>query len=178
MITRPRAKQPAAPERVPRAQLTTAHFERHPIWASVLQTDAGEPWYRERDGLLDTFRPWTGPTPIEGLAALVSATAVLADGTRLAGCMSAGNPQGRPPIEALQPHLFLPDGRLVALYWQHFPLPDARLRKRIYRALGRTPDEVFPIGFTARRGLSKGLQRVTVEGFTRSEVIERVDWRW
>jgi hypothetical protein len=76
------------------ADLVSADFDRHPVWIGCHTTDHDEPWYDDTDE--ETFRPWTGPLPIdpsEGML-LVRATIELSDGTQFPGFVTPALDEG------------------------------------------------------------------------------------
>ena len=113
--------------------LVEADFQRHPVWHD--ETDE------------ETFRPWTGETPVhpsDGML-LVRATGTLPDGTRFPGFLT-------PAFEAddlgsMQPHLFV-GGTLFGLWGGGFGVSQ-ELRAEFYEAVRRGSDDAFPVRFEA-----------------------------
>lgn len=159
--TKPSAPKP---ELVQAWDFTREHFERHPVWVSCHVEDYDEPWYEDTDEA--TMRPWTGPLPAEpsvgGLEA--RATCILADGTRLDGSLTPAAPgESGQLLATMQPTMFLPDGSLV-FFWEGSVKQDEQ-HARLYRALGKSAAEIFPIQCAALEGLVGGISRCTVDGF-------------
>lgn len=153
------------PELVQFADLTTAHFDRHPVWINCHVADYDEPWYDETDE--ETFRPWTGPLPTdasEGML-LARATFTLADGSTLDGFLTPAVP-GDPTrlLGLMQPNPFLPGGGLGA-FWEGGFARDAAEHAKLYSAVGKTAAQVFPLRFAARPGLVTGIVDGRLEGF-------------
>ena len=153
------------PELVQFGDLTPSHFDRHPVWIACHIADYDEPWYDETDE--ETFRPWNGNLPVDATygMTLVRADFTLADGTRLTGFLTPAAEGG--PLELLgvmQPQLFRPDGTLGA-FWEGRFGRDAAEHAAFYRALGKTPAEVFPVRCAAQAGLATGIVEAVLEGF-------------
>ena len=76
------------PELVQFGDLTPEHFERHPVWIQCHVVDYEAPWHDDTDE--ETFRPWSGPLPVDPSDALflVRATASLSNGTTLRGFLT------------------------------------------------------------------------------------------
>jgi hypothetical protein len=156
-MTRPELKQ--------FGDLTAADFERHPVWIECHVADYDEPWYEETDE--ETFRPRTGDLPAdpaEGML-LVRATIRLRDGTTLPGCVT-------PTFEAndlgtQQPQLFVGNQRFY--FWGGVPGVPAKERERMYAALGKKADEVFPLRFEVDPTVSVGATSGEVQGFYRTD---------
>jgi hypothetical protein len=136
------------------------HFEAFPVWASCHSFDYDEEWFDETDE--ETFRPWEGRMPVdpaEGMF-LVLCTLTLSDGTELHGFF---NPQAGPEplnLGTIQPYVFLPGGTVFGFWFGMKPC-DQNDRTNFYRALSKSPSEVFPVHFAARPGLTSG---ATVSG--------------
>jgi hypothetical protein len=155
------------PQLVQFADLTPAHFAAHPCWIQCHVVDYDQPWHDDTDE--ETFRPWTGPLPVdpsEGML-LVAADLTLADGTALTGFVTPAFPKDAQDSGLLgfqQPQIFLPSGRRESFWDGGFSRP-AEARKRFYAEWGRAPDQVFPVRFAARAGLTTGLASGEVPGF-------------
>jgi hypothetical protein len=63
----------------------------------------------------------------------------------------------------LQPHLFAPSGERIAFWFGRFPWPEQI--ESAYRALQRTPDQIFPIRFQVREDLTTGVCAGEIPGF-------------
>jgi hypothetical protein len=138
--------------------LKSDDFDRHPVWVQCHVIDYDEPWHKDTDE--ETFRPWTGPLPVDPDQAmfLVKASFELADRTRLLGFVT---PATTNDLGILQPRLFAPNGKVIS-FWvvsvdQH--------REAAYKALAKKPAEIFPIRFAAESGLCRGVASGTLEGF-------------
>jgi hypothetical protein len=154
------------PQLVQFGDLTPHHFVEHPVWASCHSFDYDEPWYDETDE--ETFRPWTGPTPVEpsdGMF-LVPADFFLADGTRLGGFLTPATAGETAPriLGTVQPQVFLGSGDRVAFWLGMFGNP-ADAAASLYAALGKSANAVFPIRFEAASGLATGTTAGEVLGF-------------
>lgn len=155
------------PELVQFADLTPAHFAAHPVWIQCHVVDYDQPWHDDTDE--ETFRPWTGPLPAgpEEGTVLVAADLMLADGTTLSGFVTpafAKDAEDPGLLGFQQPQVFLTSGRRESFWDGGFPRP-AEARERFYAELGRTPNQVFPVRFAARAGLTTGLAQGEVPGF-------------
>ena len=156
---------PTKPELVQFGDFTPAHFVRHPVWISCHIVDYDEPWHDETDE--ETFRPWTGPMPADATEGMLLARAdfVLADGSRLAGFLTPAV-EGDPAelLGIIQPQVFLPGGALGAFWEGRFGRDDAA-HLAFYQALGRTPDDVFPMKCSVPDGLVTGISQSVLRGF-------------
>ena len=179
------------PEMKQEYDLTPADFERRPVWVGVHNLDMDEPWYEESDE--ETFRPWTGPLPFAekiGIA-LVKATFVLADGSVYPGyCRAVADDWDLPPSPMMMRDEILKKPaswsamhggvQLSVLLLQSptiyingrpfdFQLRIPRLRKTcvqsFYAAVGKTPQDVFPLRFAADSGLAAGIISGKLDGF-------------
>ena len=153
------------PELVQFGSLTPAHFDRHPVWIACHIADYEESWYDDTDE--ETFRPWTGPLPVDASEGMTLARAdfTLADGTRLGGFLTPaveGDPSG--PLGIMQPQLFLPDGTLGG-FWEGMFGRDPSVHAAFYQTLGKSPAEVFPVTCSVQPGLATGIITAVLEGF-------------
>lgn len=171
--------------------LTPADFKRHPAWVSVHNFDSDEPWYEQSDE--ETFRPWTGPLPFREARGFVlfAATFRLADGSLFAGYCRSVRDDWDAPIAPLPRSN---GGRGEARSWSdshagsplsvlllqsptifigerafdfHLRTPDLRgaAVRNFYAAIGKTPREVFPVAFAAKRsGLAEGVTSGRLDG--------------
>ena len=161
------AARPAKPELVQFGDLTVEHFRRHAVWVGVHTMDYDEPWYDDTDE--ETFRPWLGERPIEPDTAmfLVRAKLRLTDGTEADGFVTAASaltPDGDADLGLMQPQMFLPDGALAA-FWMGMLTEQSDAHARLYRALGREANRVFPITFSMDEGLARGVAEGEIKGF-------------
>ena len=143
--------------------LTRDDFARSPVWVQC-HTDPG--WWggsHEED-----CRPWGGPLPVApGFAVfLVRATFSLPDSAVLEGFITPYS-EKRPPtfhvVREMQPHVFLPSGRLVG-FWQGVG-EAPQWKQALYAEMDR--ENCFPIKFAALPGLTRGGQAGEIHGFCR-----------
>ena len=143
--------------------LSPADFERYPVWIACHTEDSAEPWFNETDE--ETFRPWTGPLPVgpsDGML-LVRATFELHDGSHHDGFLTPAFKEGE--IGALHPHLFVGDQSFG--FWGGMFGVSADRRRAFYGALGKSPEAIFPIRFSADPNLATGVVAGRVDGFYR-----------
>lgn len=149
--------------------LTREDFDRHPVWIGSHTADYDKPWYEDTDE--ETFRPWTGDLPAdasEGML-LVRATFELPDGSRHSGFLTpAPNPGD---LGTQQPQLFA-GARRFGFWGGMFGIPIEE-RQSLYAALGRQPNDVFPLRFSADPALATGDNRGQVIGFYRFAIGDR-----
>ncbi len=144
--------------------LTVADFAKHPVWVSVHILDYDEPWYDDTDE--ETFRPWTGELPVgpvEGML-LVRAKMTLADGRILEGFFTPQSKKETLSLATMQPQLFLPSGKRCDFWDGMFKRP-AGERKLIYQELGKDASAIFPVHFSAEKGLATGRVAGSIPGF-------------
>jgi hypothetical protein len=155
------------PQLVQFGDLSPAHFAAHPVWVGCHVSDYDQPWYDGTDE--ETFRPWTEALPVDprdGMY-LVRASFALADGTTLQGFVTpivSENGTGHRALGKSQPQLFLPSGELVG-FWLGMTGQPAEAGAALCAALGKSPTAVFPIRYSAPRGLAAGLTAGEVHGF-------------
>jgi hypothetical protein len=143
--------------------LSAADFDRHPVWIACHTEDFVEPWFNETDE--ETFRPWTGALPVgpsDGIS-LVRATFELHDGSRHDGFLTPAAKEG--DLGTLQPHLFF-SGESFG-FWGGVAGVRPDRRTAFYEALGKGPEAIFPIRFSADPELAAGVVTGQVEGFYR-----------
>ncbi len=143
--------------------LTREDFERHPVWVGCQTVDYDEPWYDDTDE--ETFRPWNGVLPAdaaEGML-LVGAVLELRDGTKCAGFVTPS--VGEPDLGVQQPQIFA-GGRRFAFWGGVAGTPESE-RHELYAALGKTPEQVFPVRFRADSGLTTGVADGEIPGCCR-----------
>ncbi len=122
-------------------------FDRHPVWIQCHVVDYNEPWYADTDE--ETFRPWTGELPVAFLeeVLLVRADFKLPDGSIYPGFVT-------PAIEGLskqQPQMFVGNRRFS--FWGGVIGVSEEAEQELSAALGKTPDAIFPLRFSADPGL-------------------------
>ncbi len=139
-------------------------FARHPVWLSCHSVDYDEPWYSETNE--ETFRPHAGSLPVDtDQMYLVRCVFELSSGEKLDGFAT-------PAADAedwgtIQPQVFAFDGKRYGFWLGMSGKPG--VAADFCRALGKTPDSVFPIRFGPMPGLTSGECAGCVRGFmTRS----------
>jgi len=143
--------------------LTPEDFERHPVWIGCHTVDYDEPWYENTDE--QTFRPWSGKLPAgpsEGML-LVKATLELRDGTRHSGFVTPSSKAG--DLATQQPQIF--GGARRFAFWGGIFGVQQEERQALYAALGKSPDQVFPLRFSVGPNLATDVTTGQVEGFYR-----------
>jgi hypothetical protein len=143
--------------------LTPSDFDRYPVWIACHTVDSDEPWYENTDE--ETFRPWTGPLPVdpsEGML-LVRATIELNDRTRYEGFVTPAFEAG--DLGTQQPQIFV-QGRRFGLWGGMFGVP-LEERTAMYDALGKKADAVFPLRFSADPAVAGGVASGLAAGFYR-----------
>ncbi len=133
------------------------------MWIGCHTADYDEPWYENTDE--QTFRPWTGELPADAFKGmlLVKASLELRDGSRHAGFVTPAPNEGE--LGTQQPQIFAANQRFS--FWGGiFGVPEEG-RKALYAALGKSPDEVFPLRFSADPSLATLVTTGKVDGFYR-----------
>ena len=158
-------------------ELTPEDFERHPVWILCHTADYKKPWYKDVDE--ETFRPWTEELPATVLreTLLVRAEFELWDGSRYPGFVTPlvegydtlpnGRRlgEGRHPLGRQQPQIFVDNKRFG--FWGGIIGISKQEQREFYAALGKEPEQVFPLQFRAEAGLANGLLTGKVDGFYR-----------
>ena len=145
------------------ADLTPADFERHPVWIACHTEDYAEPWFNETNE--ETFRPWMAALPVgpsDGML-LVRAAFEAHDGSRHDGFLTPAFKEG--DLGMLQPHLFA--GGKSFGFWGGMVGVQSDQRTAFYKALGKGPEAIFPMRFSADSGLATGVVAGQVDGFYR-----------
>jgi hypothetical protein len=159
-------------------ELGPEDFVRHPVWILCHTADYKERWYKDTDE--DTFRPWTKELPAIVLreTLLVRADLELWDGSHYSGFITplvdghdtltgGGRPDfARHPFARQQPNIFVGDSRFG--FWGGRPGISKQKQHEFYSAIGKQPEQIFPLQFHAEDGLANGLLTGRVEGFYRS----------
>jgi hypothetical protein len=148
----------SAPELKQFGELEPEDFQRHPVWIGCHTADYGKPWYEDTDE--ETFRPYDGTFPAdpsEGIL-LVRAVIELSDGSRYPGFVTPGLGLG-----TQQPQVFVGDS--VFGFWGGIAGIPEPSQRELYAALGKSPDEIFPVRFAADVGLVTGRPAGQIEGF-------------
>ena len=186
-------KKVPVPELKQRPDLSLADFERQPVWVSVHNMDFGKPWYDACDE--DTVRPWSEPLPASTKRGMVfvAATFVLRDGSAYPGyvrvvgedwdapppprkMLDGGTVQhrsfrarcGGSPLAVLglqQPRIFVNQQRFS--FWGGRRGIPAERRQAFYAAIGKSPEAIFPLRFTADPKFATGILRGQLDGFYR-----------
>lgn len=141
--------------------LSPRDFADHRVWVACHVEDYDEPWYEGTDE--ETFRPWSGPLPVERSEdmLLVSAEARLNDGSAMEGFLTPSpEPQD---LGAAQPHLFL--GDLATGFWGGIAGIPVTLVRTFFDRIERSPEDVFPITFRVHDDLVIGGIDITVPGW-------------
>lgn len=145
-------------------ELTEADFQQHPVWIGVHGVDDEEAWYDESDE--ETFRPCSGPFPLDESAALylVAATATFADGSDLPGFffLTPGEPE-LADIGYSQPNV-LAGGKAWSFYAGMFGFRDS-YADEFAEATGKQPSSTFPILFHGPDGVSARPLTFRLQGF-------------
>ena len=145
------------------ADLTLGDFERYPVWIGCHTADYDERWYDGTDE--QTFRPRTGTlpaSPTEGML-LVKASLELRDGARYSGFVTPAQGEGELGIQ--QPQIFVGERRFQ--FWGGTIGVREEERKALYAALGKSPDDIFPLRFSVDPSLATGATSGQIEGFYR-----------
>jgi hypothetical protein len=142
-------------------------FNQYPVWVQCHVIDYDEPWYEETDE--ETFRPWRGTLPVDPSEAmfLVKADLTLSDGTEFPGILTPQQPEddeGIPDLGMIQPQLFHPSGEIFSFWFGIIEPPEAEVQ-RLYSALGKNSDQIFPIQCEANTELANGITSISVPGF-------------
>jgi len=151
--------------------LSSADFERCPVWIACHTEDFAEPWFNETDE--ETFRPWIGALPVspsDGML-LVRASFELHDGSRHQGFLTPALKEG--DLATLQPHLFV--GDKVFRFWGGMAGVGTDRRTAFYDALGKGPEAIFPIRFSTDPDLAKGVAAGQIDGFYRGTRTTEVE---
>ena len=174
--------------------LTAQDFEDHPVWVRVRDYDRGQPWYRGTTELIyrpwDLGLPFEPKSPFSFV--LVNARFQLSNGKSYRGCF---NPVRDDWDDPLPPRKMRDGSLSISLRWSkrrggtphsilalHSPVMfiddasyDFHLRRDLqsrvqhivefYRAVGDSPEDVFPIYFAADQGLFRGVDSGRIMGF-------------
>ena len=167
----------ATPELKQFGELGAGDFERHPVWIGCHTADYGKPWYEATDE--ETFRPYSGNLPAdpsEGML-LVRAVFELRDGTRFPGFVTPAAESwdkglaGRPGFEhnhilgTQQPQIFV--GDCLFGFWGGMGGMSSQIQQEFYETVGKGPEAIFPMRFTADAGFTTGKGDGQLEGFYR-----------
>jgi hypothetical protein len=144
--------------------LSALDFDASPVWVQCHVIDYDEPWYDDTDE--ETFRVLDNGLPVDpvnGPTYLVSAEFELAARTPLLRGFLTPLPDGALDLGLMQPHIFMPSGRLGAFWLGMFGQPDLDF----YNELLAIGEPAFPIRFSALPRLCLGLATGAIEGFYR-----------
>jgi hypothetical protein len=152
--------------------LEAEDFDRHPVWIGCHTADYGKPWYGQSDE--ETFRPWIGKLPVdpaEGIF-LVRAVIQLRDGSRYPGFVTPaieakdGSAEERAHLLGTQqPHIF--SGDRTFGFWGGMSGVAREAQQALYAMLGKNPQAIFPLRFSADHDLATGVTSGYVNGFYR-----------
>jgi hypothetical protein len=179
------------PELKQSGDLTGADFERHPVWISARSYDADESWSEASNER--TYRPWTGSLPLEEQGScLLAATFRLADGSTYPGYFSPqfedwdaplpprkmkdgsfAKPlqwsarRGGSPLSILALHrpVIFVEGRAFGFHLLRHPERRKKNIQSFYAAIGKRPEEVFPVRFRSDPDYFKGITSGVMDGF-------------
>lgn len=174
--------------------LTAIDFQDHPVWVRVCDYDRGQPWYSGTTELIyrpwDLGLPFEPESPFP--LVLVNAHFQLSTGKSYRGYF---NPVRDDWDDPLPPRKRRDGSLSVSLRWSkrrggtphsilalHSPVMfiddasyDFHLRRdfearvqhimEFYRAVGESPEDVFPISFAADQGLFRGIDSGRIMGF-------------
>lgn len=140
------------------SELTLSDLAEHPVWEFALDEE-GEEGQDET-----TVRPYSFTPPLDARDGMfvVKAAFVLADGTRMSGCVFASVPEDA-SIGDMDPTILTSDSAVS--FWFGVQAPTAQKIAASYRVLGKTADEVFPLVFNAEVPVVKGTAGGVIEGF-------------
>ena len=145
--------------------LTPADFEAHPVWVNCHGLDQDEPWYEQTDE--ETFRPWTGPLPVNADEMyLVSTRFRFADGSTARGFATPKQADGISlpgSLGTMQPQVFAPTGERIAFWLGMFP--SRKVIDAAYRSLGKKGADIFPVQFEPVAGLTSAICGGEISGF-------------
>lgn len=139
-------------------ELTTNDFAEYPVWEFALDEECEE----GQDET--TVRPYSFTPPLNARAGMfvVSAAFVLADGTRMSGCVFTSVPE-EASIGHMDPAILTSKGAVS--FWFGAKAPTAQEIADSYQLLGKTASEVFPLVFDAEVSLEEGVASGVIEGF-------------
>jgi hypothetical protein len=145
------------------SDLTPGDFAQFPVWVQCHLVDYDEPWYEETDEA--TFRPWTGPLPVDPKDAifLLRATMTLANGSRLNGFVTPQSADQPFDLGTMQPVMFSSSGEQLGFWDGAFRRPEER-RVRFYAAVGVGAKEISPVLFSCEPGLAVGRVAGSIPG--------------
>jgi hypothetical protein len=174
------------------ASFVRGDLDRHPLWVDVHTADFGKPWYDSCDE--DTYRPWNDLLPADADENILVASAcfetrsgiqfpgffcpagenwdapivrvVRGGGTIRLRSMTERN--GASPLTLdllLRPAIFIGAERFDFVGGLRGVSADRR--QAFYAAIGKKPEEVFPLRFAAASGLVKGTAAGELRGFYR-----------
>ena len=144
-------------------ELCAEDFRRHPVWVVCACVDPGQPWYDE-EADHGAIRPWYD-LPIDPMLATfyVTCTVTLADDSSWEGYLIVS-----PGFHRIwyEPRIYLPSGTAVG-FWGGVSGVAECVRSELYRELGRSSDDVFPIEFRVPTGALEYVPGATIHGFSR-----------
>ncbi len=150
------------------ATLRAEDFDRHPVWAQVHVLDYDEPWYDDEDVDEESFRPHAGGLPVspEDCMYLVAAKARFADGSTAPAFLT---PSDRDDLGSLQPHVL--DNNKAWGFWGGLTSIPKAEQNELHTAIGKAPEQVFPLTIAALPGLATGITTTVVDGWSGTSVL-------
>lgn len=142
-------------------------FDNYPVWVQCHLIDYDEKWYDDTDE--ETFGPWIDNIPVSPDFAmfLIKADLKLSDGERYSGfitpCMDSDY-QNENSLGLIQPQIFTKIGERIGFWTGMFPNENSEI-DRFYKLMDKTQDQIFPIEFKAKDGLSNGVTSGKINGF-------------
>lgn len=147
--------------------MTNEDFSLYPVWVQCHIIDHNEDWIDETDE--ETFRPWIGKLPVDPNEAmyLVKTNFILADGTECKGFITPQEQNTEINLGIQHPNIITDNGELVCFWYGALPQNYIdNMIKAVYIKLGKKPEEIFPISYSAVSGLSNGITKGNIKGFT------------
>jgi hypothetical protein len=174
--------------------LSSADFERNPLWVGVHDVDVGEPWHTASND--SAYRPWNQTLPAKADAGrlLVAAVLELPSGDSHPGFFTAvpeswdvpppglssiSSRYGGPELGLVgvqQPRIFL--GHQQISFWGGRSGVPLEKRQAFYDLLGKPPEYIFPIHFWADKSLATGILIGEVKGFYKVISKQPVQIEW
>jgi hypothetical protein len=175
--------------------LSSADFERNPVWVGVHNFDVGEPWHTASNDC--AYRPWNQMLPAKAEAGRILVGAVFElrsgdchpgfftavpeswDVPPRPGLSSISSRYGGPELGLVgvqQPRIFL--GHQQFSFWGGRSGMPLEKRQTFYNLLGKPPENIFPIRFLADSALAMGILMGEVKGFYKviSKQPFQIEW--
>ena len=145
--------------------LTLEDLERFPVWEHALDEECEE---GQDEAIVRPYEFSPPLDPAEGML-VARATFTLCDGSTALGYLYP-QPSGwdeiyqdTPLLALLQPIIVLDEGRMM--FWSGIIAPDTEYVSSMYRLLGKSANEVFPLSFQSDVELKDGPVKGTIPGF-------------